>query len=565
MNLISSLAELIYGDADSAEIVERITQLIAKYASLANSRDKKPLFDHSDAILITYGDMIQTEGEPPLQTLRKFLVKHVAGIVKGVHILPFYPYSSDDGFSVIDYLQVDPALGEWEDVEAFSDDFRLMFDAVINHISQHSDWFQAFKRCEQPYRDYFKVVDPSADLSAVFRPRALPLLTPVETVDGTKYVWTTFSDDQIDLNYESADLLLEILRVLLEYVKHGAELIRLDAIAFMWKHAGTRCIHLPQTHALIQLMRAVLNQAAPQVVLVTETNVPHHENISYFGDGTNEAQMVYNFSLPPLLLHTFHTGDATILSKWANTLDTPSDQTTFFNFCASHDGIGVTPARGLLSDAEIEAMAQRVEALGGFVSYKTNSDGSQSAYELNINYLDALGTPGADEDDELRARRFLCSQAIMLALRGVPGIYFHSLFGSRSWHEGVQQTGRNRTINREKLQYDRLEQELTNGLRKQVFAGLSEMLQVRSAEPAFHPNASQHVQTGGMFLTIEREYQGDKITCIFNVTNKGWHLGWMPPSEHITLFSLTGNTVIDWLQPYDAIWFKHARRDDASP
>ena len=155
-----------------------------------------------------------------------------------------------------------------------------------------------------------------------------------------------------------------------------------------WKEPGSSCLHLPQTHALIQFMRAALDEVAPQVALITETNVPHAENISYFGDGRNEAQMVYNFSLPPLTLHAFHTGNAQILSAWARTLDLPSDQTTFFNFLASHDGIGLTPARGLLEESDIRAMAERVEALGGFVSHRNNPDGSQSAYELNINYLD---------------------------------------------------------------------------------------------------------------------------------------------------------------------------------
>ncbi len=507
---ISELLEFVYGD-EAADIAARLGRLIATRRDMAR-HVPTGYFDQTDAVLITYGDMVQCDGEKPLQTLYSFLNEQIGGIVKGVHLLPFYPWSSDDGFSVIDYAAVDPALGNWDDVRAFGDTFRLMFDAVVNHISQESEWFEAFKRGEN---DYFVTESPETDLSAVFRPRALPLLTPVETANGTQHVWTTFSADQIDLNYESADLLLEIIRILLAYADNGAQMIRLDAIGFMWKEAGTRCLHLPQTHALIQLMRAILNEAAPQVGLVTETNVPHVENISYFGDGRNEAQMVYNFSLPPLTLHAFHTGDATVLSQWAKTLDLPSDQTTFFNFCASHDGIGVTPARGILRDDEIAAMAQRVEALGGRVNYKTNSDGSQSAYELNINYLDALGVPSVDEDEALIGRRFLCSQAIMLALRGVPGIYFHSLFGSRGWQEGVALTGRNRTINRQKLQREQLENELASGLRRQVFDGFCRMLKVRAAEPAFHPNGDQTIVD--LHPAVFAVQRGD-ILCLHNVS-----------------------------------------------
>ena len=436
LNLISS----IYGDKQAAPILDHLDSLIAHFRPLLASGRHAHL-THQDAILITYGDMIKKDGQPHLQTLNRFLSENIRGIINTIHILPFYPWSSDDGFSVIDYLAVDPALGDWNDVAGLRQNFRLMFDAVINHISQESDWFHRFLNREEPYVNYFKEVDPATDLSAVFRPRALPLLTPVETADGTKHVWTTFSADQIDLNYESPDLLLEVMRVLLTYVQHGATLIRLDAIGFMWKVPGTRSLHLPQTHAIIQLMRLVLDEVAPDVLLVTETNVPHAENISYFGNGYNEAQMVYNFSLPPLLMHAIHTGNATYLNQWAATLETPSDRTTFFNFCASHDGVGVTPARGILPAAEIEKMAERVEALGGRVSYKTNSDGSQSAYELNISYLNGLGVPEAEESDGLKAKRFLLSQAIMLALRGVPGIYFHSLFGSENWEAGIEASG----------------------------------------------------------------------------------------------------------------------------
>ena len=174
----------------------------------------------------------------------------------------------------------------------------------------------------------------------------------------------------------------------------GAEFIRLDAIAYLWKEIGTACIHLPQTHAVVRIMHALLEQAAPQVRLITETNVPHTENMSYFGDGTNEAHLIYNFALPPLVLYTLQNGDAGPLSAWASGLTLPSQQVTFFNFLASHDGIGVTPLRGLLPESAIEELARRTLAQGGLVSYRSNPDGSQSPYELNINYFDALADLG---------------------------------------------------------------------------------------------------------------------------------------------------------------------------
>lgn len=516
---VDELVTFVYGVEAAPEIIRQLAALVAEFypAELPSPA----FFDQNDIVLITYGDMVRQADERPLSTLHQFLAATVRDLINTVHILPFYPYSSDDGFSVIDYVQVDPALGDWEDIHALSGDFALMFDAVINHISQQSSWYQAFLNGEAAYRDYFVVVDPSADLTAVFRPRALSLLTPAETKDGIKHVWTTFSADQIDLNFGSPAVMLEIMRVLLTYVQHGAKLIRLDAIGFMWKQIGTRSLHLPQTHALIQLFRLVLNQVDPSVALVTETNVPHHENVSYFGNGRNEAQMVYNFSLPPLILHAFHTGNATALSEWAAGLTVPSDQTTFFNFCASHDGIGVTPARGILPDEAIATMAQRVEALHGRVSYKTNSDGSLAAYELNINYLDALGDPDADETDALIVRRFLTSQASMLALRGVPGIYFHSLFGSRSWQEGSAMLGHNRAINRQKFERDVLEAELQDGFRQTVFAGYTDLIKARRSSRAFHPNASQTIlNLHTAVFAIVREGEGETAVCLHNVSNQ---------------------------------------------
>ncbi|MCA9920205.1 MAG: sugar phosphorylase, partial [Anaerolineales bacterium] len=482
----------LYGEAVGQETYEKVQQLLVAQRSHL-PKPGTAVFSQRDTVLITYGDQVQAPGEAPLQTLANFCAEKLNGRIQTIHLLPFYPYSSDDGFSVIDYKAVDQALGSWADVAAFRDNFQLMFDAVINHISAKSSWFQEYLQGNPAYNDFFVAVDPEVDLTAVFRPRALPLLSPFETKSGTRHLWTTFSDDQIDLNYENPAVLLAILDTLLFYIAKGATYIRLDAIGFMWKEVGTRCLNLPQTHHIIQLMRAVLDEIAPQVALITETNIPHKDNISYFGNGRNEAQMVYNFSLPPLLLHTFHTGNAQQLSDWATTLELPSDRVTFFNFCASHDGIGVTPVRGILSDAQIEAMAERVRQLGGYVSYKANGDGTQAAYELNINYLNALGVPGTAESDERIARRFLASQAIMLALRGVPGIYFHSLFGSQNWHEGVQQTGRNRSINRQKLQRDVLEEELQDGLRQQVFSGYSHLLKLRTAEKAFHPVGEQKI------------------------------------------------------------------------
>lgn len=518
----------LYAEADVDQLLSALhTRMTAFRAEHPENLDKKPLLTHQDAILITYGDQFKDPGRPPLHYLGEFLSTYLADIISGVHILPFFPYSSDDGFSVIDYRQVNPAFGNWEQIQRINRQFRLMFDAVINHISRQSDWFQGYIHRQAPYTTYFIEVDPAADLSLVVRPRALPLLTEVVTTDGPRSVWTTFSEDQIDLNFANPRVLYEIVDLLLYYVEHGAEIIRLDAIAYLWKEIGTRSIHLPQTHHVVKLFRAVLDQVAPGVILITETNVPHEENISYFGDllpgtrHTDEAQMVYQFPLGPLVLHTFQTGDATALSRWAADLPEPTPGKYFFNFIASHDGIGVRPAEGLLGPADVQALVERTLAHGGRVSYKTNLDGSQSPYELNITLYDALNDP-AQPDQALDVQRFMASQAIMLSLAGVPGIYVHSLFGSRNCQQCVEETQRARSINREKFLLSELERELSDqdSRAAQVFRRYTALLAARRRQAAFDPAGAQRVLEldKHLFALLRSAPDGEaQVLCLVNV------------------------------------------------
>jgi len=522
----------LYGESSADPVLEQLIEIIERFAvehpdlasQIGTGNTDAHRVSEKDAILITYADIVQEEGKTNLESLNEFLSRYAGDAINCVHLLPFFPYSSDDGFSVIDYRVVDPAVGDWNDVAEIGKSHRLMFDAVINHISSQSDWFQGYLEDEDPHCRFFIESPEDADLSQVFRPRALPLLTKVETRSGPKHVWTTFSPDQIDLDFSNPDVLLEIIDLLLDYASKGAEFIRLDAIAYLWKEPGTNCIHLPQTHRVVQLFRSLLDLAAPNVSLITETNVPHQDNISYFGNGANEAQMVYNFSLPPLLLHTFHQGNAEILSKWAGTLATPSDETTFFNFTASHDGIGILPARGILDDADIDAIVRNIESGGGFVSWKNNPDGTRSPYELNMNYLDALGSAaGADETPELISKRFLASQAIMMALKGVPGIYFHSFVGSRGWLEGVQLKGFPRAINREKLNSERLEEELSaaKSLRQLVLQGYLQLLNGRRKSRAFHPFGEQEILAiDPALFSVLRTWPDDcsQVLCLHNVS-----------------------------------------------
>lgn len=508
----------LYGEGAGAALFERLRALIAERA-VAPSHNAA--LTHRDALLITYADQVRAPEAAPLATLAAFCNRYCASIITAIHVLPFYPFTSDDGFAVSDYTAVNPAFGTWDDLAQLHQRFRLMYDLVLNHVSSAHPWFQAFLRDDPRYRDYFIVVEGDPDLSAVVRPRALPLLTPFETPSGVKRVWTTFSADQVDLNYANPEVLFEIVKVMLFYAARGADFLRLDAVAYVWKQIGTTCIHLPQTHRVVQLLRTVIDLAAPHVRLITETNVPHAENIAYFGNGTNEAHLVYNFALPPLVLHTLHTGDARALTQWANTLRAPSPQATFLNFLASHDGIGLNPARGILSQADLETLVRRVLAAGGYVSEKSNPDGTRSPYELNINYLDALSIGAKDEDEAIA--RFITAHAIMLALVGLPAIYFHSLFGSRGWQEGVRQLGYYRAINREKLSHTVLEAELNDprSRRARVYAALAQLLRARAKAPAFDPFGVQRAlpSNAGVFALLrEAPDASEPVLCLTNVT-----------------------------------------------
>lgn len=525
---IRSLLESLYGTPAAGEITERVLRLLDEFRSRLPEppASRGPLaLTQRDALLITYGDMVQEKGQAPLRTLAEFCEAHLREVISGIHLLPHFPYTSDDGFSITNYLAVNPALGTWNDVARLGQSFDLMFDAVFNHMSAQSEWCRKFLADVPAYRDFFVTVEGNPDLSRVVRPRTLPLLTGFQSASGLRQVWTTFSTDQADLNFKNPEVLLATLRALLFYVEKGARFIRLDAIAYLWKSIGTPCIHLPQTHRVIQLWRAVLDEVAPQVLLITETNVPHTDNISYFGDGTNEAQLVYNFALPPLVLHALLRRDATHLTRWAQSLSLPSDRVTFFNFLASHDGIGLNPARGLLPEAEIDYLVDRCQSHGGFINYKHNADASKSPYELNIVYFDAVNDPTAGEPLETQVSRFMVSQCILLALRGLPGIYFHSLFGSRNDHEAAFASGIHRRINRQKFLRAQLEGELARKRARRVciLGRYRAFLRARRRHHAFHPNGGQQVLScdprAFVVLRISPD-RSERVLCLHNLTGE---------------------------------------------
>ena len=516
--------KFIYPDGPIESLTERLVNEMGMGRNLQAPSPHTNNWDEGNCVLITYGNTVKKEGEQPLHTLRSFLNAQLRDVVDSVHILPFFPFSSDDGFAVMDYLSVNPAIGDWEDIEAISKEYKLMSDLVINHMSSRSMWFDNFKKRLDPGKDYFVESDPDADYSAVVRPRNSPVLTEVETADGTRHVWSTFSADQVDLDFKNPEVLVEFVRIIRKYLNHGVTIFRMDAVPFLWKELGTSCIHLQQTHEIIKLLRTLIEHHSPNAIIICENNVPNRENLTYFGNA-NEAHVIYNFSLPPLLVHTLLSGDCRHLKTWMMSMPPAQNGTAYLNFIASHDGIGLRPLDGLLSDEERQQIVDKAQEFGGRVTFRRAREGYDKPYELNIALYDILKGTIADGEDEFGFARFICAHTIMLALEGIPAIYIQSLFGSRNDHNRVEHTGRARSINRHIWEAGQLEESLANedSHHGKIFKELTRLIKIRRAQPAFHPNATQftmHLGTEVFAFWRQSINRDQSIFCLSNVTNQ---------------------------------------------
>ena len=569
---ITHQLDFIYRDIELSESTATIARNLLEIMRLTEDSPSpeahRNLWDQTDIAMITYGDTLTDGDEKPLQTLLRFLNDHVCGLVSSVHILPFFPWTSDDGFAVLDYSSVNESLGDWCDIRAIADRYRLMGDLVINHCSSRSAWFENFKAGVDPGRDYFMTAEPDDDLDCVVRPRTSPLLMPVETPEGTRHVWCTFSHDQVDFDFRNPRVLEEFVRIIRLHLDNGVRIFRLDAVAFLWKIAGTPSINLQETHEVVRLLRTLIEHAQPDCMIITETNIPNRENLAYFGNA-NEAHSIYNFSLPPLLIWTLISGKSRYLSQWLMTMPPAQNGTTYFNFLASHDGIGLRPAEGLLGDEEIDQFIDTMQQFGGLVSWRADSGGRRKAYEINIALYDALQGP-LEGFDHWGLARFVCAHALMLALEGIPAFYIHSLLGTRNDHNRVEHTGHNRSINRSQWLYPELEATLGNGdgHHRQVFDRLRDLIGIRRRQPAFHPNATQFTlqMPEGLFgfwrQSMDRR---QSIFCIFNISDQPRQLYLSDINLVLTdhwqdLISKEaypdGNEVIE-MAPYRALWISN--------
>lgn len=521
---ISPLIQSLFPNENTHELAE---QFIDK-TGIDKTQCKMPFshqshWNEKDVMVITYGDSIVNGNEKPLATLKEVLDKFLKDTVSMVHILPYYPYTSDGGFAVSDYEKINPDLGDWSDVTEISQDYQIMADLVVNHCSSEHAWFKGFTEGDPKYQNYFIQASLEDDLSEVVRPRTTPLLRPTMTPEGEKYVWCTFSHDQIDLNFSNPEVFLEVMRLISMYIDKGASIFRLDAIGFLWKIIGTSCMHLPETHQAIQLMRALIEYRLSNAIIITETNVPKRENLTYFGNA-NEAHMVYNFSLPPLLINALLTGSAKHLKTWLMTMPPAQMGTTYLNFIASHDGIGVRPAEGILDPEELQSMIHALQSFGAKVSWRTGLNGEKNPYEINIALIDAFkGT--CEGEDEYQVERMLCAHAIAIALEGVPAIYLHSFFATENDYESLAKTGHNRDINRHQWQESELTPLLEDSTSKHyaVLNGLKRLIMLRKEQAAFHPNATQftlHLDDTLFGFWRQSLMRDQSVFVVNNVTNQ---------------------------------------------
>ena len=570
----------------------------------------------ADVALIAYADSIRGAGGSPLAALLRFVRRYLPeGSINTLHLLPFFPWDTDRGFSVQDYRAVDPRNGTWADIEALAGEFaHLMADLVINHASLDNPLVQGALTGDARYRDFVIRYDDgeqpdASELAALTRPRPDPVLTryylvaagghtramfdpPATTgaaddgssVRGGGWVWTTFSRPpnadgsaatrQVDLNFRNPRVLLEMVEVLLCYRGHGADWVRLDAAGYMWKELGTASIHHPNTHRLLQVMRDALAGRA-DLVSVAEVNEPQDTILPYLGSSESavESDLVYQFGHFPLAVHALMSGDARHFKRWLGTLE-PFAGRQFITVYGSHDGMGRKPVLGLLPDADLERMVQNlVNEHGALPNYARQAGGGRIIYELCATPWSLINRADAGERLPLQVDRYVACGALGLVLRGVPAFYINGLLGVPNRLDPAH-LDENRSINREQFDEAALYAELDDrgGQMRQVLERLLNLIALRAAEPAFAPGGAplQVLDTPAAVVAVVADGGGRRVVALTNVSAAAQRIALDPAlfsrrSEVVEL--ITGNT---WprsagamleltLAPYKVQWLAGAR------
>ena len=519
---ISSILRTIYkpslNERDIDHLKDQIIQIIKKFNQ--NNSKKKLTISEKTSLVICYGDNINSNQKSSIQVFQNFFKKNLKKYFNAIHFLPFYPSSSDSGFAVKDHYKIEKRIGNWSDIKKISKSSHVMADIVINHSSARGLWFKNFLKKKRPGKDYFLTVNSKFNTSKVVRPRDHKLLKKIDIFGKSDFLWRTFSADQIDLDFKNPSVLLRFIKIMVHLVSNGVTIFRLDAIAYLWKKNGTNCINLKQTHEIVKLLRLISNLLNVETIIITETNLPEKENLSYFGKN-DEANWIYNFSLPPLLIHAFLFENSSYLNKWSKKLPNAKLQNSYLNFIASHDGIGMRPTEGILNERSLNNFLKRLKKNGSKFSYRKVQNKSKKVYEANITVFDALKKSDTDPNGKFFLERYIAAHAIMISFEGVPAIYFNSLFGKSNDEAKYVITGNNRDINRYKWSYENITKKLNDKNSKQsiFYQNLGKLLEIKRKQKAFHPNAKRlNINLGSKLFCFKRTSL-DKKQTIISITN----------------------------------------------
>ena len=518
---LNYIYDTIISKEKTLEYSKKINRLINHYKKFEVKTEIKDPWSESTILLITYADSISKGiSGKSLNNFRTFYNKYLKKFINSIHFLPFFPSSGDGGFSVKNHFEVDETYGTWDDIKELSKDANIMTDLVLNHASSEGQWYKNFLKEKRPGKNYFYIVDKDYDCSKVVRPRDHNLLSEIKFLNEKKFLWCTFSHDQIDLNFKNPEVLLEFINLILTFASYGIKIFRLDAVAFIWKKSGTTCLNLTQTHEIIKLLRDIVDQLEKDIIIVTETNLPKQENLSYFGKN-DEAHWVYNFPLPPLIINTFLFEDSSALTKWSMKMPPAQIGNAYLNFISSHDGIGMRPAEGLLTDKEIKKMLQRLKKNGSQFSMRKLSNGEEKVYEANISLFDALKFTDSDKKGKFDLKRFIAAHCIILAIEGVPAFYFNSLFATKNDEKAFASSGIKRNLNRYKWDYSSLISLLNekNSIEYNSYDAFKKLISIRKVQPAFHPNATQFTLNLDKNIFSVWRQSRDRKQSIFALTN----------------------------------------------
>ena len=519
-NLLSSL----YSSHPSWDLEALSSQLLQILSSASGNGDiptKGNPWTVDDVVLITYADTVVEADQPALVSLRTFINSQLSDVAGVIHVLPFLEASSDGGFAVASHDCLESRHGDWNDLADLAEGRKLMADLVLNHVSASHPWVRQFLRDQEPGRSCVLEASPDPCWDNVVRPRSSALFTKLQGPISMRQVWTTFGPDQVDVDWRHPEVLLGFTRLLARMVAHGVGWIRFDAVGFVWKEPNTSCIHQPQAHQLVEILRQLLTIACPDGVVVTETNVPEQENLSYLRTG-REAHLAYNFPLPPLLLEAAVSGSADLLNRWLSRWPSLPESTSLLNFTACHDGVGLRPLEGLMPPSRLMDLLIACEQRGGLVSHRRLADGNEVPYEINISWWSAMADGGLDPSYWQR-ERFLLTQLMVLALPGVPALYLPALLATSNDVGRFRRTGHRRDLNRPQFKKSSLERRLQDpeSDAAAVLVALKQAIAVRALQPALHPDGQLQVLTPDRVdrVVLHRSHAGHDLVAVHNVTS----------------------------------------------